>query len=81
MADIFWANTCICLQKSTLSELFFGSSSSRRNAQGKQMIQFSAKGTSVWTGKVKPEPKFNFVNDKNVEQIKADLKKMEIEPE
>jgi len=45
------------------------------------MIEFSNVGSRLFTGKDKGEFKYNFVNDKNVEQIKADFKKMGIELE
>jgi hypothetical protein len=43
------------------------------------MIEFSKDGTRIYPGKDKGEFEFNFVNEDNVEQTEAELKKMGIE--
>ncbi|MFA5300481.1 MAG: hypothetical protein WC389_20025 [Lutibacter sp.] len=43
------------------------------------MIQFSNHGSRIFTGQDKGEFEFNFVNEDNVEQVEAELKKIGIE--
>ncbi len=43
------------------------------------MIDFSNAGSRIFTGKIKPEFRFNFVKKDNQKQTEAELKKMGIE--
>jgi len=45
-------------------------------------IEFSSKGTRFVSGKKnKPDFKYHFINDNNIEQVKQELKQMGIEQE